>query len=154
MLSLYLNVTSLEKLYLSMIFRDMSISPVIFKLFEHLILDRFCTLLVSSENQFVIKNESSCSHDIHTVKTVVDYYNKDGSTVNLCGLDLSKTRWTTTHCLLNLWRGNCPSNLYASLKTDFNCQFAGIRNCLLLQIIGRRARRRRFVSLQSLVMVK
>ena len=33
---------------------------------------------------------SSCSHAIHTVKTVVDYYNKGGSTVNLSALDLSK----------------------------------------------------------------
>ena len=71
-------------------FRCISIWPVIFKLFEHCIGDRFSTFLASSDHQFGFKKGSSCSHAIHIIKTIVGYYNQGGSMVHLCALDLSK----------------------------------------------------------------
>jgi len=45
---------------------------------------------MSSDNQFGFKKKSSCSHAMYSLRCVVDYYVKNGSTVNICALDLSK----------------------------------------------------------------
>ena len=71
-------------------FRGISISPVLSKIFEHCILDRYCKYFVTSDNQFGFKREWSCAHAIYTLRSVVDYYVNYGSTVNVCLLDLSK----------------------------------------------------------------
>ena len=59
----------LEKTLSVNVFRGIFICPIISKLLEHCILDRFSTLLASLDHHFGFKNESSCSHAIHTVKT-------------------------------------------------------------------------------------
>jgi len=71
-------------------FRGISISSVISKVFEHCILDRYGGFLISSDNQFGFKKKSSCTHAIYTLRSVVDYYVNNGSTVNICALDISK----------------------------------------------------------------
>jgi len=68
-------------------FRAISISPVIFKVFEHCILDRFGEFFVSCDNQSGFKKHHSCTHAIHSLKAVVDYYISHDSTVNLCTID-------------------------------------------------------------------
>ena len=40
--------------------------------------------------QFGFKSNSSCSHAIFTLRTVINHYVKSGSTVTLCALDMSK----------------------------------------------------------------
>jgi len=40
--------------------------------------------------QFGFKSKSSCSHGIFAFKTTVDHYIKNGSTVSVCALDISK----------------------------------------------------------------
>lgn len=71
-------------------FRGISISPTISKVFEHCILDRYCEFFVTSDNQFGFKKRSSCAHAIFSLRSVVDYYVKCGSTINMCALDLTK----------------------------------------------------------------
>jgi len=71
-------------------FRGISISPTISKVFEHCILDRHCEFVVTSDNQFGFKKRSSCAHAIFSLRSVVDYYVKCGSTINICALDLTK----------------------------------------------------------------
>ena len=71
-------------------FRGISISPVISKVFEHCILDRYSKFFITSDNQFGFKKESGCSHALYTLKCVVDYYASFGSTVNLCALDIRR----------------------------------------------------------------
>jgi len=71
-------------------FRGISISPVISKIFESCILDRYSEFLVTSDNQFGFKKGLGCSHAIYSVKCVVDHYVRSGSTVNICALDLKK----------------------------------------------------------------
>ena len=66
-------------------FRGISISPVISKVFEQCILNRFGDFFISYDNQF-----GSYTHAIHSLKAAVDYYIKHDSTVNLCTIDLSK----------------------------------------------------------------
>jgi len=46
-------------------FRGVSISPVISKVLEHCILDRYSHLFVTSDNQFGFKKDSSCAHAIY-----------------------------------------------------------------------------------------
>ena len=64
-------------------FRGISISSVMSKVFEHCILDRYGGFLISSDNQFGFKKKSSCAHAIYTLRSVVDYYVNNGSTVNM-----------------------------------------------------------------------
>jgi len=71
-------------------FRGISISPVISKLFELCILDRFSDYFKSSDFQFGFKQRLSCSHAIYSVRNVIDHFVSNGSTVNACTLDLSK----------------------------------------------------------------
>ena len=71
-------------------FRGISISPVISKIFENCILQRFKEFFVTSDNQFGFKKFSGCSHAIYTVRQTVEHFTNSGTTVNLCALDLSK----------------------------------------------------------------
>ena len=49
-------------------FRGITISPVISKVFEHCILDRFSQFFVKSDNQFGFKRGLGCSHAIYSPK--------------------------------------------------------------------------------------
>ena len=78
-------------------FRGISISPTISKVFEHCILDHYADFLLTSDNQFGFKKNSSCSHAIYSMRCVVDYYVKFGSTVNMCAVDISKASDKINH---------------------------------------------------------
>jgi len=71
-------------------FRGILISSILSKVFEHCILERFYRYFVTSDKQFGFKRNSSCAHAIYTLRSVIDYYTKHGSTVNVCSLDISK----------------------------------------------------------------
>ena len=71
-------------------FRGIAISPIISKIFEHCILERFDSFLGSNDNQFGFKKGIGCSHAIFTVRNSVDRIISGGSTANLCAVDLSK----------------------------------------------------------------
>ena len=94
-------------------FRGISISPTISKVFEHCILDRYAEFLLTSDNQFGFKKNSSCSHAIYSMRCVVDYYVKFGSTVNLCALDISKAFDKMNHygLFVKLMKKLVPINL-------------------------------------------
>ena len=71
-------------------FRAITISLILSKVFEHCIIDRYQSFLVSSDNQFGFKKGVGCSFAIRTVCSIVDYYVSKGSIVNLCTIDVSK----------------------------------------------------------------
>ena len=71
-------------------FRGISISPVLSKVLEHCILRRFNGFLTTSDNQFGFKKSLSCSQAIYCVRNIVNHYVSNGSTVNLCALDITK----------------------------------------------------------------
>ena len=81
-------------------YRAISISPILSKIFERCTLNKFSKFLTSSPNQFGFKKGSSCGHAIYSVRKVVDYYVKGGSTVNVCLLDLSKAFDKMNHSAL------------------------------------------------------
>jgi len=63
-----------------------STSPVIFKVFEHCILDQ----VIYSDNQFGFKKQSGCAQAIYVFRCVIDHYVNSGSTVNVWAIDVSK----------------------------------------------------------------
>jgi len=71
-------------------FRGIAISPIISKLFEYCVLDRFKDYLVTTDNQFGFKKNVGCNFAIRTVRNIVDSYIRSGCTANLCTIDLSK----------------------------------------------------------------
>ena len=83
-------------------FRAIAISSILSKVFEHCIIDRYQSFLVSSDNQFGVKKGVGCSFAIRTVRSIVDYYVSKGSTVNLCVLGISEAfDWVNYYALLN-----------------------------------------------------
>ena len=102
-------------------FRGISISPILSKIFEHCILDRYCEYFVTSDNQFGFKRKSSCAHAIYTLRSVVDYYVHHGSTVNVCSLDLSKAFDKMDHhgLLIKLMERHMPVNILSLLEQWF-----------------------------------
>ena len=71
-------------------FRGITISPILSKVFEHCILDRFGSSFVSCNAQFGFKKNSGCRNAIHSVRKIVERLTKGNNTVNICSLDLSK----------------------------------------------------------------
>jgi len=81
-------------------FRGISISPVISKIFENAILVRFADYFTTSDYQFGFKKNHSCSHAIYCVRSVAEHYINNGSTVNICTVDLSKAFDRMNHFVL------------------------------------------------------
>ena len=71
-------------------FRGIAISPVISKVLEYCLLDRFSNLLSSSDNQFGFRKSLSCSHAVFNTTIIVDSFIRGGNTANLCSIDLYK----------------------------------------------------------------
>jgi len=62
-------------------YRGITLSPVLSKLFELCLLLRLKDFMKTSELQFGFKENFGCVHAIYTVKSVLNYFNKQGSTV-------------------------------------------------------------------------
>jgi len=71
-------------------YRRITISTVISKIIEIVLFTNFENQLTTDNLQFGFKQRFSCSHALFTLKTVVEHYVKQGSTVNIYALDISK----------------------------------------------------------------
>ena len=71
-------------------YRGITISPIISKLFEHVLKTTFSDHLSTSEYQFGFKKHSSTSHAVHCLRETVNYYINNGSRVFCTFLDASK----------------------------------------------------------------
>jgi len=103
-------------------FRGIAISPIISKVFEHCLLDRFSYFLKSSDNQFGFKKGVGCSFAIRAVRSIVDKIVQGGSTANLCALDMSKAFDKVNHyaLFLKLMKRKIPNGLLALLVSWFS----------------------------------
>ena len=63
-------------------FRGIAISPIISKVFEHCVIDRFSNFFHSNDNQFGFKPGTGCIHAIYTVRKLTEQYVKNGCTIN------------------------------------------------------------------------
>jgi len=57
-------------------FRGIAISPVISKVFEYCLIDRFQDFLKTGDNQFGFKNALGCSHAIFSVRKIIERFIK------------------------------------------------------------------------------
>jgi len=71
-------------------YRGITISSVLSKVFELVLMRNLQSYLQSDNLQFGFKKNSSCAHAIFALRSVVDYYCKSGSTITICSLDISK----------------------------------------------------------------
>ena len=103
-------------------FRAISIYPVISKVFQLGVLDRFKNFVSSYDNQFGFKKNLSCNHAIYSLIKVVDSYTSNGSTVNICSLDLSKAFDKTSYnaLLIKLMNRNIPENVSSVIENWLN----------------------------------
>jgi hypothetical protein len=99
-------------------FRGITISPIVSKVFESCLLKMLNDYLSTSDLQFGFKKKSGCSHAIYTVRSTVDYFTTNNSTVNLCAIDISKAfdRVNNYALLLKLMDRNIPKNLLLILE--------------------------------------
>jgi len=105
-------------------FRGVAISPVICKVFEYCFLDRFQSLPTTEENQFGFKKAISCSHAIYTACSWIHRSSYNGSTVNMCAIDLTKAFDKVNHhaLFIKLMKRHIPVQELEILENLFsNC---------------------------------
>ena len=71
-------------------YRGITISPIISKVFEHVLKNTFFDHLTTSQQQFGFKRNSSTIHALHCLRETVDYYVNNDSRVFCTFLDASK----------------------------------------------------------------
>jgi Reverse transcriptase (RNA-dependent DNA polymerase) len=110
-------------------FRGISISPVISKIFELASQDRFASYFTTSDQQFGFKKNLSCKHAIYTVRSVVETFVGNRSTVNMCTLDLSKAFDRVNHFALfiKLMERHLPNTLLSILESWFALSTSCVR---------------------------
>jgi Reverse transcriptase (RNA-dependent DNA polymerase) len=117
-------------------FRGFAISSILSKVFEHCILDRFSNYFSTNDNQFGFKKNLRCSHAIFMINNIVGRYVRDGSTVNLCAVDLSKAFDRINHhaLLLKLIKRHLPTNLLDILDLWLSNSWSCVKwlNCMTL----------------------
>ena len=86
-----------------------------------LYLDRYHRFFETSDFQFGFKKGIGCSHAIFSVKNVIDKFVSNGSTVNLCALDMSKAYDRMSHhgLFIKLMNRMIPIELLATLEYWF-----------------------------------
>ena len=110
-------------------FRGISISPVVSKLFELCILDRFSDYFQTSDQQFGFKKHLGCRHAVYCVRNVIDHYTSNRSTVNVCSVDLSKAFDKMNHFALfiKLMERRLPNQLLNIFIMWFDMSFTCVR---------------------------
>src|SRR2546425_2812453 len=81
-------------------YRGITLSCVISKVFEYAILGKYSHLFRTDSLQFGFQKGVGCSDALFTVKSVVDYFTKNGCTVSVSALDISKAFDRVSHYAL------------------------------------------------------
>ena len=110
-------------------FRGIAISPVISKVFEHCVLDRFQKFFNSCDAQFGFKKGVGCRNAIYRVRKIVDKFIEGGDTANICALDLTKAFDKVNHASLymKLMKRHIPLQLLQLLENWLSDSFACVK---------------------------
>ena len=108
-------------------YRGITISPIISKVFEHVLRIVFSSFLSTSSYQFGFKRKSSTSHAIYCLKEAINYYTARGSNVYCSFLDASKAFDRLVHAglFLKLLQRNVPLiflNIIIMWYSNLECQ--------------------------------
>jgi len=110
-------------------YRGITISAVLSKVFELVLMRDMWTYLQSDKLQFGFKKSSSCAHAVFALRSVIDCYCKAGSTVTICALDISKAFDRVDHyalfCLL--MNRHVPKYFINVLYSWFQCCVSAVR---------------------------
>ena len=96
-------------------YRGITISPILSKLFEHVLKIVFDDFLSTSAYQFGFKKRSSTTHALHSLRETVNYYIDHGSRVFCSFLDASKAfdRLVHSGLFIKLMERNVPLQFLA-----------------------------------------
>jgi len=99
-------------------YRGITLSPVMAKLFEHILLDLYEDQLYSDQLQFGFKKQSGCSHALFTFKETARYFTMKGSKVHCAFLDASKAFDKVLHngLFVKLLKRNISVNFVCLLR--------------------------------------
>ena len=81
-------------------YRGITLSPLLSKLFEHCILNKYSSYFFSSDLQFGFKKNLGCNHAVFVLRQCVEYFSKHGSTVYMAALDATKAFDRVNHIKL------------------------------------------------------
>jgi hypothetical protein len=110
-------------------YRPITLTCIISKVFEALIMTICKDKLISNERQFGFKQDIGCSDVIFSVRTVVDYFVERGSSVYAATLDLKKAFDSVNHCVLynSLLTAGIPFPLVNIIRCWYNKLFVIVR---------------------------
>ena len=110
-------------------FRAIAISPVISKLFELAILERYEHFFVSSDHQFGFKKGLGCRDAIFCVRSVIEHFVENGTTVNLCSIDLSKAfdKMSRYALLIKLAQKKLPNTILDIIEGWFSVSETSVK---------------------------
>ena len=110
-------------------YRAITLTPVISKLFERVVLDLCNDLFCTEDVQFGFKKGLSCTNAIFAVRSTVDYFVERGSTVYAAALDIRKAYDTVHHIKLftALLKAGFPSWVVTTLMDWYSKLFAAVR---------------------------
>ena len=94
-------------------YRGITISHLISKILEKCVLENFGKYFLTSDSQFGFKKKVGCADAIFSLRSTVDYFVNNNSTVNICSLDVGKAFDRLNHyCFfLQLMSDLVPINL-------------------------------------------
>ena len=99
-MSLWLKINLINYLCSLNNYRGITLTPLISKLFESILLNKCEEHLVTDELQFGFKKATGCPQAVFTLQPVVEYFNVRGSSVFAAMLDITKAFDTVKHSLL------------------------------------------------------
>jgi len=109
-------------------YRGITLSSIIGKIFDLVILDRYSDLLITSDAQFGFKRGSSTAMCSMVLKETLEYYRNNGSTVYCVMLDATKAFDRVDYCklFLQLKARNLPPIIIRFLMNLYTCQVARV----------------------------
>ena len=92
-------------------YRPITLSPVISKIFESVLLIKYGDYQYSDDRQFGFKKSMGCRIAIFAVRNIINYFNERGSNVFMASLDTSKASDRVNHFRLytSLMNRNVPA---------------------------------------------
>ena len=110
-------------------YRGITISPIISKIFEHVLKSVFSEFLFTSSHQFGFKKKNSTTHSLYCLRETINYYVENGSSVYCSFLDASKAFDRLVHAglFIKLMERNVPLQFLNVLITWHDGLFCRVK---------------------------